>query len=130
MLRGIGVGERNLLVFLVEQYDPAVGQRIADRLAAAEIPDLLLDGPGYLPCETLRPADQDGLAVVPVLGLRQQIGGDEFRRALLSASTITSEGPAGRSTATASVLTSCLARVTYRFPGPKIFSTCGMLSVP
>ena len=33
----------------------------------------------YLPCETLRPADQDGLAVVPVLGLRQQIGGDEFR---------------------------------------------------
>ena len=54
VLRGIGVGERDLLVFLVEQYDPAVGQRIADRLAAAEIPDLLLDGPGYLPCETLR----------------------------------------------------------------------------
>ena len=40
-----------------------------------------------------------------------------------------SVGPAGRSMAQ-SLLTSCLAAVTKRLPGPKIFSTRGMLRVP
>ena len=49
---------------------------------------------------------------------------------VLSAMTITSEGPAGMSMATVSALSSCLAVVTYWLPGPKILSTRGTLSVP
>ena len=45
------------------------------------------------------------------------------------AKTIASVGPAGRSMAQ-SLLTSCLAAVTKRLPGPKIFSTRATRFVP
>ena len=44
--------------------------------------------------------------------------------------TITSEGPAGMSMATALPASICFAVVTYWLPGPKILSTLGTLSVP
>ena len=47
-----------------------------------------------------------------------------------SAITSTSEGPAGMSMATSRNDTSCLAAVTYWFPGPKILYTLGTDSVP
>ena len=50
--------------------------------------------------------------------------------AVSSASTATSEGPAGMSIATSRKDTSCLATVTYWFPGPNILYTLGTLSVP
>ena len=53
-------------------------------------------------------------------------------RALSSAITSTSDGPAGRSSAapSGSAATSCLAAVTQALPGPKILSTLGTLAVP
>lgn len=42
----------------------------------------------------------------------------------------TSEGPAGMSMATLRSDTSCLAAVTYSFPGPKILYTFGTVCVP
>ena len=49
-----------------------------------------------------------------------------------SAITMTSDGPAGMSSAApaGSMATACLAAVTQALPGPKILSTLGMLSVP
>jgi len=76
---------------------------------------------------------QQRLRLWVVLGLRQQVRGDEIRaRGRHSAITSTSEGPAGRSQAapSGSFATSCLAAVTQAFPGPKILSTRGMLCVP
>ena len=78
MFGGVGVGERDLLVRVAENHDPAVGQRIADCVAAAEPRGLLPDG-RYCPlCELLAAADQHGLTVITVFGLRQQVGGGEF----------------------------------------------------
>ena len=53
-------------------------------------------------------------------------------RAVASAITSTSDGPAGRSSAapSGSVATSSLAAVTHALPGPKILSTFGTVCVP
>ena len=50
--------------------------------------------------------------------------------AVPSATTSTSDGPAGISIATPDKAASCLAAITYWLPGPKILYTAGMLSVP
>ena len=74
--------------------------------------------------------EEDRRAVRAVLGLGEEVGGAlAAGSAVSSAITTTSLGPAGRSIAT-SPATSSFACVTKRFPGPTIFATLGIVSVP
>ena len=106
--------------------------RANSRIASPRLRCRICSSTARVTCRAKRSVRQTRMAWLssPCSACDSRSAATNSARALLSASTITSEGPAGRSTATASVLTSCLARVTYRFPGPKILSTCGMLSVP
>jgi hypothetical protein len=67
-----------------------------------------------------------------MLGLREQVGGDEAGSACASAITITSEGPAGRSIAgpPSSIASWRFASLTQALPGPNSLSQAGTLSVP
>ena len=69
--------------------------------------------------------DQQGRGVGAVLGLGDEVRGDEPGSAEASARTMPSDGPAGRSVPT-SPATSSLAAVTQALPGPTIRSTGSM----
>ena len=116
----------------IRHQDAAAGGQRLRRIVAAREPVQLRSRPrATLLRELARwSVTSSACAQRVVLGLRQQIGGDEIRaRAVIgdhqhlrwAGGQIA--GGAGRI-----VATSCLAAVTQALPGPKILSTFGMLS--
>ena len=73
--------------------------------------------------------DQQGRGVGAVLRLGEQVGGDVERGGGAVGQDMTSDGPAGRSMPTPPT-TSSLAAVTQALPGPTIWSTGRIDSVP
>lgn len=112
MFGGVGFGEVEHVVLRIEYDDPALRERFAEDRIAGTRGRLPAEGVVHAACERDGAADEHCLTVAAVFGLREQVGGREVGEAPSSASTSTSDGPAGRSMAVPSAPTSCLARVT------------------
>ena len=124
---GVGGGER-LLVGVDDDHLAVVLPRPRRDLGGGEALELHRDLAQRLLGERLRRRDQDGRRRRAVLGLAEQVGGDDHRVGRPSATTRISVGPATRSIPTFPNRRR-FASTTYALPGPTRKSTGSIVSV-